>query len=618
MKFEEVPVDYHTGQPEIQLPLYSKKLHKNLSMNFKLRYSTQGVKVDSRSGWIGTSWSLDGPAVISRTVRGYPDDINLEGKIGVFHNNDYWNYRNLTAADKDEFNWYAIGSSYKQYDTELDLYQFNLPNGSGRFVVVKEDDALVAKLLSKGTAYAINLAYDTSSYEISRFTIIDANGYKFTFDQRERTWTTFVTSKKLQGSGSTVNQDDYNFLSAWHLSTIHLYNGVELASFSYVSDNNLTYVTSRTRTTNTFKFYTNDIAAPFNDLVENSYNQSVLKPKEIVNQVGVTIHSWKLETAWFNDGTRLTFNHQDNHPETNGKILNSIELRSHSSEVIRTYSLQQSIVHGRLWLDKLSISADIENQDYIIKYIDKDVPEFDGLKDAWGYGLNQQSGLIRSITYPTGGSKGFEFEGHDYSYIGDQFVGEESAGQNEDNLEWDNTFFVLQGEYDLVEREGIIDQKSISFTHAQTIDILVDVEVPSWDEGDEGITGTDGTAELFDSVWLRLIDSDGEEVAYVRLNEDQFQWDVPKGDYTIVMDSPNPFVHTIEGIVSLSYRKISENEDGITYSLKGGGYRIKSISYYESGLHKPLRKKTYSYADPNQVDRSSGVVDGKLGQLENT
>ncbi|MEM7109923.1 MAG: hypothetical protein AAF519_16980, partial [Bacteroidota bacterium] len=47
-------------------------------------------------------------------------------------------------------------------------------------------------------------------------------------------------------------------------------------------------------------------------------------------------------------------------------------------------------------------------------------------------------------------------------------------------------------------------------------------------------------------------------------------------------------------------------------------YRIKSISYYESGLHKPLRKKTYSYADPNQVDRSSGVVDGKLGQLENT
>ncbi|MEM6523986.1 MAG: hypothetical protein AAF693_09345 [Bacteroidota bacterium] len=137
MKFEEVPVDHYTGQPEIELPIYSKQLHKNLGLNFRLRYSTQGVKVDNRSGWVGTGWSLDGPAVISRTVRGYPDEINLEGKIGVFHNNDYWNYRNLTAADKDEFNWYAIGSSYKQYDTELDLYQFNLPNGSGRFVVVK-------------------------------------------------------------------------------------------------------------------------------------------------------------------------------------------------------------------------------------------------------------------------------------------------------------------------------------------------------------------------------------------------------------------------------------------------------------------------------------------------
>ncbi|MEO1655496.1 MAG: hypothetical protein AAFU64_18275, partial [Bacteroidota bacterium] len=153
MQFEEVPIDYHTGQPSIAIPIFSKPLHKSLNFGLSLGYNTMGVKIDNRSGWTGTGWSLGGLGVISRTVRGIPDDF-YKGEngpnnwVGVLRNPTFWNYDNLSDAAKDTLLWRAVGTSIDQYDTELDLYQFNFPGASGRFVVVLENDSLKAKLLS--------------------------------------------------------------------------------------------------------------------------------------------------------------------------------------------------------------------------------------------------------------------------------------------------------------------------------------------------------------------------------------------------------------------------------------------------------------------------------------
>ena len=58
MQFEEVPVSYYTGQPNISIPLYSKAINGDLAINIGLSYNTQGVKINNRSGWTGTGWSL--------------------------------------------------------------------------------------------------------------------------------------------------------------------------------------------------------------------------------------------------------------------------------------------------------------------------------------------------------------------------------------------------------------------------------------------------------------------------------------------------------------------------------------------------------------------------------
>ena len=200
MHFEEVPIDHYTGQPDISVPIFSKKIHGNLNFNLALKYSTLGLKIQERSGWTGTGWSLEIGGVVSRTVRGFPDENTDWKTLGIYHNDDFWNYDNLTDDERNEFNWNAIGSRAKHNDTELDIFQFTLLGETGRFVVVKEGDVLKAKLLSINKHLKIDLVYDPLSYQISSFTITDIQGYKYFFNQIEITGTTSYPMITQQGS----------------------------------------------------------------------------------------------------------------------------------------------------------------------------------------------------------------------------------------------------------------------------------------------------------------------------------------------------------------------------------------------------------------------------------
>ncbi|MBL4625909.1 MAG: hypothetical protein JKY42_12335, partial [Flavobacteriales bacterium] len=93
MAFEEVPIDYYSGQPNIVIPLYSKAIGNGITLSVALRYTTTGVQINNRSGWVGTGWALETGGVISRTVRGLPDDANDTNK-GAYNNPDFWNYDN--------------------------------------------------------------------------------------------------------------------------------------------------------------------------------------------------------------------------------------------------------------------------------------------------------------------------------------------------------------------------------------------------------------------------------------------------------------------------------------------------------------------------------------------
>src|SRR5688500_8492689 len=81
-QFSSTPVNIFTGIPNISVPIYSYSNASNgLSLNVGLSYFAGGVRVAESSAEVGLGWFLNGGGVITRTVRGRPDDLDQNGYI---------------------------------------------------------------------------------------------------------------------------------------------------------------------------------------------------------------------------------------------------------------------------------------------------------------------------------------------------------------------------------------------------------------------------------------------------------------------------------------------------------------------------------------------------------
>src|ERR1700759_691037 len=66
-KFGDIPVSYHTGIPDISIPIYTVQAG-SLKLPIVMSYHAGGVKVQEPAGWVGAGWALNAGGVITRTV----------------------------------------------------------------------------------------------------------------------------------------------------------------------------------------------------------------------------------------------------------------------------------------------------------------------------------------------------------------------------------------------------------------------------------------------------------------------------------------------------------------------------------------------------------------------
>ena len=148
--YGEVPVSYFAGIPNVNIPLYEFNEH-GIKIPIELSYHASGFRPDMHPGWVGMGWNLSCGGVISRTVKGIPDEyLNTTGSANVLGlwqqsqgtpvngvastnilNNDNWNQ--LTRM-KDVM--YIIGGGTGLglgTDSEPDEFSFSFPGGSGKF-----------------------------------------------------------------------------------------------------------------------------------------------------------------------------------------------------------------------------------------------------------------------------------------------------------------------------------------------------------------------------------------------------------------------------------------------------------------------------------------------------
>ena len=172
-KFGDIPVSNFTGVPSINVPIASVS-EGPLSIPINLGYHSSGIRLGETPSWVGLGFSLNAGGVITRTMRGLPDDHRYRG----YYNNANDNYT-LSANSPDQVEAFYIEHGYSNgIDMESDLYSFNFLGYSGKFFFDKnknvyftprQDLKLEVEFVNSGQSF------------FKSFTIITPDGTKFKF-----------------------------------------------------------------------------------------------------------------------------------------------------------------------------------------------------------------------------------------------------------------------------------------------------------------------------------------------------------------------------------------------------------------------------------------------------
>lgn len=269
-KFGDVPVSLSAGTAAITVPLYTVQ-SRSLSLPLQLKYHTGGIKVEELPSWVGLGWALEAGGVITRSVRGIPDENTKTNKIG------YWHSAVLTGYDPDPqwgeglysyFEQVAVPSSGNptpacvidtygaagsiqeriasgEIDGQPDQFFFNFAGQSGSFIgghtkpTSYNGDPSVFELTAMPHQH-LRFAYEVTptstfghTYDqyISKWIVTDANGTKYHFEALELTKS--FTGEGVAAGASSFDPNGHTYASAWHLTKIESAMGQDTITLTY-------------------------------------------------------------------------------------------------------------------------------------------------------------------------------------------------------------------------------------------------------------------------------------------------------------------------------------------------------------------------------------------------
>ncbi|SHL50667.1 hypothetical protein [Chryseobacterium polytrichastri] len=464
MKFEEVPVSYYTGIPDIKIPIANIPTNDSkISMNVSLNYHPLNAKPDDKSGEEGLGWSLFAGGSITRTIRGSADDRVNEGianKIGILY--DEYNYTgsqiNYTRKYLDEL---ALGANnieqykklffeslfFNRYDTEYDLYQYNFMGYTGRFIIKKSSDnnLYVEKLDKNNLKITIGSTNPSKVLEVMSFVVTDEYGNNFIFDVTERSQRSILSNKiGYYNSYDTNSTDLGESNTAFHLSKITNTSNAELVKLEYYPPYEVQYTDHSGISRN--KFASEDantlaIAMAFDGQIPASYETTSITSNTFVRS---------LKDIEIIGKGKINFTYLQGRGDTNYTFpqqlqrLDKVKIVDPSGKTVETYELSYGSLNYTLsGVDlpnvKLSLSkvtkfdsASNKEFDYVLDYTSNILNRPLG-KDPWGWiNCNRPNAnyllskyvspscininILKSIKLPSGGMKTFDFGANTYSF----------------------------------------------------------------------------------------------------------------------------------------------------------------------------------------------------------
>ncbi len=237
-KYGDIPVNYHTGIPQISIPIYTVSAGP-LSLPVSLSYHASGLKVQEPASWVGAGWSLNAGGVITRSVMGGPDEKGTNNGMvenhGHFSDYGYHNYiRNGGSPGYNGVLWQDwAGILAGREDGEPDLFFFNFDGTSGKFYF--RDDRTPVIVPEADFKIEPNYTENTNS-SIQSFTITASDGTKYYFGNTPGLTGTApveITKPVTDGNGMSTA----NTISSWYLNRITSSDGLFTITLNYQTEN---------------------------------------------------------------------------------------------------------------------------------------------------------------------------------------------------------------------------------------------------------------------------------------------------------------------------------------------------------------------------------------------
>lgn len=458
-RYGEIPVSEYTGTVDFSVPLTELSagaVHVPVSLDYS---SGGGVKPEEVANNAGLGWTVSAVSAITRSMMTAPDENGFLNTIEQYSSADIQfkqDYTNLELVRSS-----AEGCT----EFQQDLFYYRFGNYSGKFFFGW--DGAIVNLGNAPVKIAYHIAASAGLNRIDSFVVTDDNGLIYYFTKTETTTTLGPPS----GCPAL-----FSFNSSWYLSKIADISGNSIRfnyeSYSYRKLNLSSQEVDVIQSTGTPSG-----CLSCDDLVNTTFGL-VSNGNPVSKSSWLIYNQQRLKSIVSSQNDSLVFNYNTVRGDTasltdisNFKSLDNI--KSYNNKVlIRQWDLSHNLSTGRNTLIQL-LEKDPGNnagQKYTFEYSGT-IPTSTGsfAIDHWGFyngannahlvpsfntvyyhnsfaypvhyaganrepNINALKGLLKKITYPTGGTTEFEYELNQCGRIGPATVESYHIQQSGDTI----------------------------------------------------------------------------------------------------------------------------------------------------------------------------------------
>lgn len=610
LRISENNISHYTGAADINFPLYTVQSGA-LQLTLSLSYSSTGNKVEDIASWVGLGWNLGTIPMVARTVRGLPDEhhpgVTVGYPGGLYKLDTLIRIQELPGHHSGLYGDVVVGISNRQIDMEPDIFTYTLLDGrSGTFYW----DPYQEKYQTH--PYRSFKIEKIGAGSIDEFLITDESGITYKFNEYETS----------QSSGTFNGPQERN---AWYVQKVYNVNRTDSISFGYATE------TMVTKTLNPHKRQLGVESCPDN----SSIMATTTVQMKIPNQIA------------FRDGYVQFIGASASREDLEGSgayALAAMKIYNYREELIKIISFNYTYTSATVTdpLCNLISSRTYEKKRLFLSSFCEKGASSDSLKysfeyntsiaspcrvssaqDFWGYyngetynenllaeiparfgftnltpgairfidTVKNQFGILKQITYPTGGKTEFSYETHRIESI------------------------ALPAVY-LDKQTYLTDEHEVAArVYIDTINIYSEEDkfINAWEYGGSFVDIILGDKECTGETpppncaefYVRGIDTNNSDISFP-LSDDIYGHRLKKGRYEIKASFAQAHT-TAQGFFMLV--KWREVDTTIRYKYVGG-LRVKRIQQFDNNGN--VLTKEFKYQSSLSSDSSSGVSLGDV------